>query len=193
MSEFTAEASDIVSNSNQISPDEGVLPAPAEEEAEGSPVVERILGPSERLLIPSDVTQFEEDDDTVYVIGTRDGKVTKIQGLDHMKGIKNLILRSCLVSSFDGVENLTTLTKLELYDNQIERISCIDRLPLLVVLDISFNSIRDMGMVAVCPLLEELYIAQNKLRCIAGLEDMKHLRILDLGANRIRVSGQFLP
>ena len=33
----------------------------------------------------------------------------------------------------------------------------------------------------------ELYIAQNKLRKIEGLEGLSKLRILDLGANRIRV------
>lgn len=36
--------------------------------------------------------------------------------------------------------------------------------------------------------ITELYIAQNKLRKIEGLEGLSKLRILDLGANRIRVS-----
>ena len=54
------------------------------------------------------------------------------------------------------------------------------------ILDLSFNAIRDMSAVASCPLLEELYIAQNKLRKIEGLIGMGHLKILDLGANRIR-------
>jgi protein phosphatase 1 regulatory subunit 7 len=45
-----------------------------------------------------------------------------------------------------------------------------------------------MSPVAILPNLEELYLAQNKLRKISGIQEMKHLRILDLGANRIRVS-----
>lgn len=151
-----------------------------------SPVAERKPGPAERLLCPKDVIQFDDDDEIVYVVGTKDGKVTKIEGLENMRNIKQLILRCCLISSMDGVQTLETLTKLELYDNQIERISCVERLQSLVILDISFNSIRDMSPVASLPLLEELYIAQNKLRRISGLENMKHLRILDLGANRIR-------
>jgi len=57
------------------------------------------------------------------------------------------------------------------------------------VLDLSFNAIREMiPLAGCCPLLEELYIAQNKLRQIEGLEGLVHLRTLDLGANRIRVS-----
>jgi Leucine-rich repeat (LRR) protein len=46
-----------------------------------------------------------------------------------------------------------------------------------------------MSPVAVLPNLEELYLAQNKLRKISGIQEMRHLRILDLGANRIRVSS----
>ena len=39
----------------------------------------------------------------------------------------------------------------------------------------------------------ELYVAQNKLRKIEGLEGLSKLRILDLGANRIRVRESFIP
>lgn len=45
-----------------------------------------------------------------------------------------------------------------------------------------------MSPVACLPNLEELYLAQNKLRKISGIREMRNLRILDLGANRIRVS-----
>jgi len=55
------------------------------------------------------------------------------------------------------------------------------------VLDISYNVIRDMGPVSFCPNLQELYIAQNKIKSIKGLKQLKLLRKIDLGANRIRV------
>eukprot|EP01040_Poterioochromonas_malhamensis_P011233 gene11234-12239_t len=146
------------------------------------------LPPVERVVLPRDVVEIKEDDDTVYVIGTKDGKVTLIDGLDHMKHLKTLVLRSCLISRMEGVENLVTLSKLELYDNQVEEISSIQRLSNLRVLDLSFNAIREMNFPfsACVPLLEELYLAQNKLRKIEGLSGLTHLRILDLGANRIR-------
>lgn len=88
-----------------------------------------------------------------------------------------------------GVEDLVTLEKLELYDNHIEAITSIERLSCLRVLDLSFNSIREIIPLAPhVPLLEELYVAQNKLRKIEGLDGLVHLKLVDLGANRIRVS-----
>jgi len=144
--------------------------------------------PAERIVIPSDVVAFTPDDEEVCVIGTRDGKVTKIEGLDGMNKLKTLILRSCLIAKMDGVETLTTLSKLELYDNQIEEVVGISRLSNLRILDLSFNAIHEMypRLVDCVPLLEELYMAQNKLKQIQGLEGLVHLRILDLGANRLR-------
>ena len=43
-----------------------------------------------------------------------------------------------------------------------------------------------------CYFFTELYVAQNKLRKIEGLEGLSKLRILDLGANRIRVRNAFI-
>lgn len=148
---------------------------------------EHYVPPSERLVIPADICDFKPGDTTIFVVGTRGAKVTKIGGLDHMApSLKELVLRSCLIADMDGSQNLTNLTKLELYDNQIEAIIPLPSLTSLKILDISFNAIREMAPVASCPLLEELYIAQNKLRKIEGLENLTNLRTLDLGANRIR-------
>jgi hypothetical protein len=147
-----------------------------------------ILPPAERNISPKDVLEFTDEDESICIIGTWGGKVTRIAGLEKMTKIKEVILRSCLVGSMEGIEDLVTLQKLELYDNQIEQISSLDRLLNLKILDLSFNSIRVMtpDLAQCCPLLEELYIAQNKLRKIEGLEGLSHLRVLDLGANRIR-------
>mmetsp|Transcript_9816 Transcript_9816/g.9914 ORF Transcript_9816/g.9914 Transcript_9816/m.9914 type:complete len:353 (+) Transcript_9816:112-1170(+) len=144
------------------------------------------LPPAHRLVIPSDAAAFSEDDDIIYIVGTRGCKVTKIAGLENMKNLQELVLRCCLIRFMDGINHLITLQKLELYDNQIQKIESIDSLKNLKILDLSFNCIRDMSPVKVCNGLQELYIAQNKLRSIQGLEDMPNLKILDLGANRIR-------
>jgi hypothetical protein len=50
------------------------------------------LPPVERVVRPKDVVEIKEDDESVYVIGTRDGKVTVIDGLDDMKVLKVRIL-----------------------------------------------------------------------------------------------------
>jgi len=49
---------------------------------------EEILAPIDRIVIPSDVVTINEDEEFVYVVGTRDGKVTRISGLDTMNNIK---------------------------------------------------------------------------------------------------------
>lgn len=147
------------------------------------------IAPVDRVVIPSDVVDISDDLEVVFILGTRGTKVTRIDGLSRIPRLRELILRSCLISSMDGVEDLVQLRKLELYDNQIGGITRLDRLTNLTILDLSFNAIREMSAVQCCPNLEELYIAQNKLRRIEGLEAMSSLRILDLGANRLRVSG----
>lgn len=44
--------------------------------------------PSERIIVPSDVITFSQDDDEVIVIGTRNGKVTRIDGLVGMNNLQ---------------------------------------------------------------------------------------------------------
>ena len=44
--------------------------------------------PTERIVIPADVIEINKADESVYVIGTKDGKVTKITGLDGMPNMK---------------------------------------------------------------------------------------------------------
>lgn len=145
------------------------------------------IPPIERVVTPHDVAAIAEDDEVIYIVGTRGQKVTQIRGLEGMKRLRDLVLRSCLIRDMQGVEVLSSLHKLELYDNAIESLCGLTTLSNLRVLDMSYNSVRDMSPVAACPLLEEIYLAQNKLNKIAGLEEMTKLRVLDLGANRIRV------
>lgn len=142
--------------------------------------------PADRIVLPSDVTSFSPEDDSIFIIGTHGLKVTRIAGLGHMQKLTSLVLRSCLIAEMEGVEELLQLERLEIYDNQLVRMSGLEKLSHLTVLDISYNSIREMVSLSSCPLLEELYIAQNKLRKIEGLAGLRHLKTLDLGANRIK-------
>lgn len=161
--------------------------------------------PALRLVLPLDVIEVDnqatEDLSSLVIIGTssRDSKVTRISGLETQQRLLNLqelVLRSCLISKIEGVKHLSgTLTKLELYDNQIEDVDmdCLKSLHLLRILDLSFNALRSMDFLAECNFLhlEELYLAQNKLRKIEGLEGKSSIKVLDLGANRIRVSVDY--
>eukprot|EP01031_Cornospumella_fuschlensis_P047192 gene47192-57800_t len=62
------------------------------------------IAPVHRLVVPADIAEFTQDDELLHIIGTRDGKVTKIAGLEGMTKMKTLILRSCLVSHMEGLE-----------------------------------------------------------------------------------------
>jgi hypothetical protein len=44
--------------------------------------------PAERLVYPKDVVDFNDEDEIIYVLGTRGGKVTRISGLENMSRIK---------------------------------------------------------------------------------------------------------
>lgn len=164
-------------------------------------IVQRNNLPEFSIVLPLDVFEFdpaEEEITSLVIIGTTKGKefkVTKIAGLESNSRVQNLqeiVLRSSLISRLEGLRHLSaTLTKLELYDNQIDDVDveCLSSLKNLRILDLSFNALRSMDFLEECdfPFLEELYIAQNKLRKIEGLRNTPSLRILDLGANRIRV------
>lgn len=52
------------------------------------PVDEKEVPPVERVVLPKDVADINDEDESIYIIGTRDGKVTMIDGLDHMKKLK---------------------------------------------------------------------------------------------------------
>lgn len=45
-------------------------------------------GPADRVVYPADVVEFTPEDDCVYVVGTKDGKVTRIGGLENMPNLK---------------------------------------------------------------------------------------------------------
>lgn len=156
-----------------------------------------LLAPMQRIITPLEVAAMEggigeipPGEESIFVIGTQGAKVTVIRGLEPWSAsLKSLVLRSNLISSLSGVETLTNLEKLELYDNCVEELQSIELEPLggkLLILDLSFNSIRSMAAVSCCPMLHELYLAQNKLKVVEGLSGLTRLKILDLGANRIR-------
>lgn len=46
--------------------------------------------------------------------------MTKIAGLEPLVKLRELVLRSSLISKMEGLSTLTNLVHLELYDNQVE-------------------------------------------------------------------------
>lgn len=101
---------------------------------------EQQVPPIERLIIPSDVIEINENDEFIIIVGTKGEKVTKISGLEKNQSLRELVLRSCLISYIEGLENALILEKLELYDNIVTSIDNVFHLTCLRILDLSFNS-----------------------------------------------------
>lgn len=82
------------------------------------------------------------------------------------------------------------MQELVLRDNRLRRIPDVRIYKSLVVFDVSFNEITSMnGLADVSNLLEELYVSKNGVTKIEELSHFHHLRILELGSNRLRVSS----
>mmetsp|Transcript_2044 Transcript_2044/g.4432 ORF Transcript_2044/g.4432 Transcript_2044/m.4432 type:complete len:489 (+) Transcript_2044:112-1578(+) len=162
--------------------------------------------PASIVRYPWDVIEIDPNETDLTVVGTAGQKITRM-GSDLKTRVSpnltHLVLRSHLIRTMEGIAGMEQLELLELYDNMVDELRELDGgtadgdgegkngggLPgrNLRVLDMSYNVIRDMGPVSFCPNLQELYIAQNKIKSIKGLKQLKLLRKVDLGANRIRV------
>jgi len=168
--------------------------------------------PANVVRYPWDVMDIDANETFLSSVGTAGQKITRM-GRDLQKfvspNLTELVLRSHLIRTMEGIAGMKHLEFLELYDNMVDELRELggptveeekeegkdgedkerEGLPgrSLKVFDISYNSIRDMEPVCFCPNLQELYIAQNKIKSIKGLKYLKHLRKVDLGANRIRV------
>lgn len=60
-------------------------------------------------------------------------------------------------------------------------------------LDVSFNLLRKIEGLERLTKLKKLFLLHNKITNIGNLEHLTGLHMLELGSNRIRVSGAFLP
>ena len=170
-----------------VDPKKAVESTPKEEEPEEAMEVEVYKGPADRYVTALDATEFDDESEEVRYAGTSGLKVTSMDGLDRVKNLRSLTLRSCLLRDCSAIAaNGATLEFLELYDNQLRSLRGVEACPRLRVLDVSFNVIRSTQPVAICRDLEECYVAANKLRSIEGFEKLDKLTKLDLGANRIR-------
>lgn len=143
------------------------------------------------IRYPEDVADIDPDELDVCIVGTAGMKIT-VMNNDFYKicneNMESLVLRSHLIKNMKGLEGFKKLDLLELYDNQLQDLSGLEVPgPNLRVLDMSYNAIRDMSPVSICVNLKELYLANNKLKEIKGLKNLKQLKKIDLGANRIRV------
>lgn len=61
-----------------------VVTAPGEEDSGKA----MLLPPVERIICPRDITDIGDEDESICIVGTREGKVTKIRGLERSTKLK---------------------------------------------------------------------------------------------------------
>lgn len=69
----------IVENSNRTEEESYCKPVEGESDQ---------IAPVDRIVLPKDVADIRDEDETIYIIGTKEGKVTKIDGIQHMTQLK---------------------------------------------------------------------------------------------------------
>lgn len=83
------------------------------------------------------------------------------------------------------------MEELDCYENLIEDIdnSTFDGFSKLRMIDLSFNGLRTIptAFSKVSSTLIHLYLVNNKIKKIENLDSLDHLKMLELGSNRIRV------
>lgn len=123
-------------------------------------------------------------------------QIKVIEKLEPLTQLKTLGLRQNIIEEIgSGFQTLHSLTSLDLYDNRIEVIEGLSTLGSLTNLDLSYNVIRTIDADSLKGLdsLEQLYLTENKIREIKNLEPVgNNLKILELGANRIKKIGDGL-
>eukprot|EP00004_Rigifila_ramosa_P010289 TRINITY_DN2211_c0_g1_i1.p1 TRINITY_DN2211_c0_g1~~TRINITY_DN2211_c0_g1_i1.p1 ORF type:complete len:317 (+),score=96.75 TRINITY_DN2211_c0_g1_i1:118-1068(+) len=101
--------------------------------------------------------------------------------------LRRLCFRQNEVPRLDHLSTLTALEALDAYDNKIESLEGVQHCVSLTSLDVSFNGVREISHVETLTSLRELYLCNNKITVIsAALLPLVNLRLLELGANRIR-------
>ena len=70
----------------------------SDDEIEESEEKEPYVAPIDRLITPKDVqTTITNEEEFIYVIGTRGAKVTSLIGLEDCHQLKEIVVRSCLL------------------------------------------------------------------------------------------------
>ena len=133
--------------------------------------------------------------------------ITKLQGIEHLTGLKTLYLMSNKISDIGpvsklenleelnlsynkiadigGLRNLTKLTDLYLDDNKIKEVYSLGGLHNLESLRMADNQIDDVTPLGGLRKLEHLVLARNNIKDIEALRSLTNLRSLDISDNQI--------
>lgn len=117
---------------------------------------------------------------SVEYLDLSDNRISAIEGLDRMPGLKILDMSYNLIRN--TAVSHRSIEELYLISNDIAEMPCLD-IPNVRKLDIAVNSISRIENLEGCTQLEELYLGGNRITVIEGLTTLGSLRILDLQNN----------
>ncbi len=106
-------------------------------------------------------------------------------GLENAKNLQTLDLSNNTIRSIDSLQHLTGLKKLVLYRNVVEDLSPLASCTSLSYLDISFNALTTLSPIYKLSSLNTLYAEENEISEIAFTEHMSNLEYLSLAHNNI--------
>jgi protein phosphatase 1 regulatory subunit 7 len=118
----------------------------------------------------------------LYLYGNN---ITKINGLDCLKGLKELSLKNNKIKKLEGLDNLKKLKILYSKNNPINKIEGLDKLKNLEVLDLEENRITKIDGIEKLLNLKKLNLINNTIKKIEGLDNLKNLVSVELDGNRI--------
>jgi len=129
---------------------------------------------------------YNTDVVTIVNINLSHKNITNIAGLEHLTGLRKLILSSNY-NAFDltPLANLTNLTELNLGANYLSNIAPLANLTNLTVLNLIINEVNDISPLANLTKLTSLQCEFNEIVDVTPLANLTALTYLDLKENHI--------
>jgi Leucine-rich repeat (LRR) protein len=113
---------------------------------------------------------------------------------DYGASLAKLSVSSNLIRQIAGLDHLTVLVDLDLSHNEIQRISGLEGLRSLTRLNLSHNKIQTVtNLEPVAGTLQELRLHNNNITNLDGISCCKHLLIVDLQVNALKMFEDILP
>jgi protein phosphatase 1 regulatory subunit 7 len=143
-------------------------------------------------ILPADEDLLDDwppDSTEIDLLHMRISSIPSLR-LSRFSAVEKLCLRQNAISSIEFLDGFgQKLQDLDLYDNLIKHVDGLEGFAgSLESLDLSFNKIKRIQGVGALKELRDLYFVQNRIQKIEGLEGLGKLTMLELAANRIRVS-----
>lgn len=118
-------------------------------------------------------------------VGAR--KIQSLEGMEHLKNLVAFVASHNQIADVSPLSNLTKLEYLDLKNNLVTDMKNLGSLIKLHTFDIEGNKIADISILSKLPGLQSLNLSNNKISDISVLKELTDLRILNLQNNQISI------